>query len=52
MISGSLRGKSDRPLVPLQQIGFGGQDTLRGYRQDLLLGDNGAALSAELRIPV
>ena len=43
---------SDRPLVPLQQIGFGGQDTLRGYRQDLLLGDNGAALSAELRIPV
>lgn len=43
---------SDRPLVPLQQIGFGGQDTLRGYRQDLLLGDNGASLSAELRIPV
>ena len=43
---------SDRPLVPLQQVSFGGQDTLRGYRQDLLLGDNGAALSAELRIPV
>ena len=43
---------SDRPLVPLQQIGFGGQDTLRGYRQDLLLGDNGASLSAEIRIPV
>ncbi|MEE3718165.1 ShlB/FhaC/HecB family hemolysin secretion/activation protein [Tumidithrix elongata RA019] len=43
---------SDRPLVPLQQIGFGGQDTLRGYRQDLLLGDNGVALTAELRIPV
>ncbi len=43
---------SDRPLVPLQQIGFGGQDTLRGYRQDLLLGDNGASLSAEVRIPV
>jgi hemolysin activation/secretion protein len=43
---------SDRLLVPLQQIGFGGQDTLRGYRQDLLLGDNGASLSAEVRIPV
>jgi len=43
---------SDRALVPLQQIGFGGQDSLRGYRQDLLLGDNGAALSAELRIPI
>lgn len=38
--------------MPLQQIGFGGQDTLRGYRQDLLLGDNGASLSAEVRIPV
>lgn len=43
---------SDRPLVPIQQISFGGQDTLRGYRQDLLLGDNGASLSAELRVPV
>jgi hemolysin activation/secretion protein len=43
---------SDRPLVPQQKIGFGGQDTLRGYRQDLLLGDNGAALSVEIRIPI
>ncbi len=50
-----LRGDlqlSDRHLVPLQQIGFGGQDTLRGYRQDFLLGDNGASLSAELRLPI
>ena len=43
---------SDRVLVPLQQTSFGGQDTLRGYRQDLLLGDNGASLTAEARIPI
>ena len=43
---------SNRTLVPLQQIGLGGQDTLRGYRQDLLQGDNGASFSAEVRIPV
>jgi len=50
-----LRGDlqfSDRPLLPSEQIGFGGQDTLRGYRQDVLLGDNGLNLSAELRIPI
>lgn len=40
------------PLVPLEQFGLGGQDTVRGYRQDILLTDNGAFASAELRIPV
>ena len=43
---------SDRALLPSEQIGFGGQDTLRGYRQDALLGDNGLNLSAELRVPI
>jgi hemolysin activation/secretion protein len=43
---------ADRPLVPLEQVSFGGQDTVRGYRQDLLLGDNGLLASAELRFPV
>jgi len=50
-----LRGDlqlSDRALVPLQQISVGGQDSLRGYRQDLLLGDNGAFFTAEMRIPI
>jgi hemolysin activation/secretion protein len=40
-----LRGDvqlADRALVPLEQIGLGGQDTIRGYRQDVLLTDNGA----------
>ena len=50
-----LRGDlqfGDRALLPSEQIGFGGQDTLRGYRQDVLLGDNGLNLSAELRVPI
>jgi hemolysin activation/secretion protein len=43
---------ADRTLVPLEQIGLGGQETIRGYRQDILLTDNGALLSAEVRVPV
>jgi hemolysin activation/secretion protein len=43
---------SDRPLLPQEQISLGGQDNLRGYRQDVLLSDNGILLSAEVRIPV
>ncbi len=39
-------------LVPLEQFSLGGQDTLRGYRQDFLLSDNGALFSTEVRIPV
>lgn len=50
-----LRGDvqlSDRPLVPNEQIGLGGQATVRGYRQNSLLTDNGWLASAELRLPV
>lgn len=43
---------ADRPLLALEQIGFGGQDTVRGYRQDLLLADNGVTASAEVRFPI
>ncbi|MGE5656026.1 MAG: ShlB/FhaC/HecB family hemolysin secretion/activation protein [Actinomycetota bacterium] len=39
-------------LVPLEQIGLGGLDTVRGYRQDALLTDNGFFASAELRYPI
>lgn len=39
-------------LVPLEQFGLGGQESVRGYRQDALLTDNGAFASAELRIPI
>ncbi|XHX78776.1 MAG: ShlB/FhaC/HecB family hemolysin secretion/activation protein [Stenomitos frigidus ULC029] len=50
-----LRGDiqlANKPLVPLEQFGLGGQDSVRGYRQDLLLTDSGIFLSAEARIPL
>ena len=43
---------ADRPLLAIEQIGLGGQDTVRGYRQDLLLADNGIIASAEVRLPI
>jgi hemolysin activation/secretion protein len=50
-----LRGDiqlANRPLLPLEQFGLGGQDSVRGYRQDQLLTDSGIFLSAEARIPI
>jgi hemolysin activation/secretion protein len=50
-----LRGDiqvSDRRLVPSEQFGLGGLASVRGYRQDALLSDNGAFGSAEVRIPI
>lgn len=43
---------ADRPLVPTEQFGLGGLGSVRGYRQDFLLTDNGALLSAEVRFPI
>jgi hemolysin activation/secretion protein len=43
---------ADRALVPLEQIGLGGQQSIRGYRQDVLLTDNAVLASAEVRVPV
>jgi hemolysin activation/secretion protein len=42
----------DRPLLPTEQFGFGGLGSVRGYRQDVLLKDNGVFSSAELRLPI
>jgi len=39
-------------LVPLEQFGVGGIRSVRGYRQDALLADNGIFASAELFLPV
>jgi hemolysin activation/secretion protein len=50
-----LRGDiqlSGGALVPLEQFRVGGVNSARGYRQDLVLGDDGLFASAELRIPV
>lgn len=43
---------SDRPLVPVEQFSSGGALSVRGYRQDVLLGDNGFFNSAEIRATV
>lgn len=43
---------ADDDLLSLEQFGLGGQRTVRGYRQDLLLTDNGVLTSAEVRFPI
>jgi hemolysin activation/secretion protein len=43
---------ANRALLPLEQFGLGGFNSVRGYRQDLLLADNGISASVELRFPI
>ncbi|HEY9768258.1 MAG TPA: ShlB/FhaC/HecB family hemolysin secretion/activation protein [Coleofasciculaceae cyanobacterium] len=43
---------SSDDLVPLERFSLGGVESVRGYRQDALLGDSGVFASAEVRIPV
>ncbi len=43
---------ADQALLSLEQFGIGGQNTVRGYRQDFLLADNAATVSGELRWPI
>ena len=40
------------PLIPTEQFSLGGATTVRGYRQDVLLTDNGFSAAAELRLPI
>lgn len=50
-----IQGKvqfADRSLVSIEQFAIGGQTTVRGYRQDALLADNGAFASVELQLPI
>ncbi|MEM9218883.1 MAG: ShlB/FhaC/HecB family hemolysin secretion/activation protein [Cyanobacteria bacterium P01_F01_bin.150] len=51
VLRGELQLTGDA-LVPLEQMGIGGRRTVRGYRQDLLLTDNGFLASAEVRLPI
>jgi hemolysin activation/secretion protein len=39
-------------LLSQEQFDLGGQETIRGYRQDTLLTDSGVLLSAEARLPI
>ena len=50
-----LRGDlqlSTTDLVPLEEFRIGGVNSVRGYRQDLALGDSGLSGGAEMRIPL
>ena len=39
-------------LLPIEQLTLGGFSTVRGYRQNLSIGDNGVIGSVELKIPI
>ncbi len=43
---------ASRTLLASEQFGLGGVNSVRGYRQDFLLTDNGALASVELRLPI
>jgi hemolysin activation/secretion protein len=43
---------STDPLVSLEQFSLGGAQSVRGYRENQLLRDNGIFASAEIRIPL
>ncbi|MGK7876853.1 MAG: ShlB/FhaC/HecB family hemolysin secretion/activation protein [Xenococcaceae cyanobacterium] len=43
---------ADRALVQIEQFALGGLGSIRGYRQDVLLTDNGIFASVELRLPI
>ena len=43
---------SPSDLVPLERFGLGGYRSVRGYRQDTRLTDNGVLGTVELRLPV
>lgn len=43
---------SDRPLVSIEQFSIGGSNSVRGFSQNALLGDNGVNGSLELHLPI
>lgn len=52
-----LLGRADvqlasEPLLPPEQVAFGGASSVRGYRENELVRDSGLLLSTEVRVPV
>ena len=43
---------STEPLLPLEQIAVGGRYSVRGYRENQLVRDNGLIVSLESRVPI
>ena len=44
--------RADTTLLPVDSISVGGVNTVRGYRENQLLGDKGEVLSLQLDVPV
>jgi len=51
VLRGNIQHTSDR-LVPLERLGIGGRYSVRGYRENQLVRDNGYILNAELVYPL
>ncbi len=51
IVRGAFQNSLDA-LLPLEKIAIGGHSTVRGYRENQLVRDNGVILSAEWRVPV
>jgi hemolysin activation/secretion protein len=51
LVRSSIQLASDS-LVPIEQFSIGGLTTVRGYRQDVLVTDNGIVTSVEARVPI
>jgi hemolysin activation/secretion protein len=43
---------SNSPLFALEQLSFGGAESVRGYRENQILRDNGVFGSVEVRVPI
>jgi hemolysin activation/secretion protein len=43
---------ASQPLLPLEQIAVGGRYSVRGYRENQLVRDNGLIVSLESRLPI
>ncbi|NER85050.1 MAG: ShlB/FhaC/HecB family hemolysin secretion/activation protein, partial [Leptolyngbya sp. SIO1D8] len=43
---------ADQPLLSLEQFRLGGQGSVRGYREDKVIADNGVFTSLEVRVPI
>lgn len=51
LVRGDLQ-LTDSPLLGLERLAIGGHDTVRGYRENQQVRDNGVIGSVELRVPV
>jgi hemolysin activation/secretion protein len=44
--------RASEPLLPSEKLGIGGVSTVRGYRENVMVKDNGEIFSVEYRLPV